>query len=327
MIIIFGYAAAQPVKAALALSAKCVLFTSFTVGTPLCLGDEPDPRSALQAHVGHQVRASVPPLAQTVRTAYLVHRGPLLCLKCTVRLGTGESCPRAIAISHRYNLKTTRNAYTMPTILGEPARPRRATRWTIIALPLTVLLSLCLLLVVPRSSHIVDELSILHEHDTIPDVQYSDDAGVQAAFSAPQHGAISHPLTQPGRKPDRRPLGSPELALAQIRPKRVAIVGAGASGSAAAFFLRRAARIMEERIGVPEGQLLGDVVVVDKEAYVGGRKSTVCAPGRHVLTEYIPAVQAGTTGERRCEVEIPRLTEQAVPRSTHTATRLLPLSS
>ena len=84
---------------------------------------------------------------------------------------------------------------------------------------------------------------------------------------------------------------------------------------------------MEERIGVPEGQLLGDVVVVDKEAYVGGRKSTTCAPGRHVLTDYTPAVQGGTTGERRCEVETPRLTEQAVPRSTHTATRLLPLSS
>jgi ketol-acid reductoisomerase len=64
-----------------------------------------------------------------------------------------------------------------------------------------------------------------------------------------------------------------DLALAQLRPKRVAIVGAGASGSAAAFFLRRAARIMEERIGAREGAMLGEVVVVDKEGYVGGRES------------------------------------------------------
>lgn len=60
--------------------------------------------------------------------------------------------------------------------------------------------------------------------------------------------------------------------ITQLRPKRVAIVGAGASGSSAAFFLRRAARIMEERIGAHEGAMLGEVVVVDKEGYVGGRE-------------------------------------------------------
>lgn len=68
-------------------------------------------------------------------------------------------------------------------------------------------------------------------------------------------------------------------AIAQLRPKRVLIVGAGASGSAAAFFLRRAARIMEERIGVDEGRLVGDIVVIDKEGYVGGRKSSSLSHG------------------------------------------------
>ena len=58
----------------------------------------------------------------------------------------------------------------------------------------------------------------------------------------------------------------------QDRPKRVAIIGAGASGSAAAFFMRRAGRIMEQRIGVLEGRLLGEIVVFDREDYVGGRE-------------------------------------------------------
>ena len=61
-------------------------------------------------------------------------------------------------------------------------------------------------------------------------------------------------------------------ALAQARPKRVAIIGAGASGSGSAFFLRRAGRVMEDRIGVPEGTLLGEIVVFDREGYVGGRE-------------------------------------------------------
>ena len=56
----------------------------------------------------------------------------------------------------------------------------------------------------------------------------------------------------------------------QDAPKRVAIVGAGASGSAAAFFLRRAGRVMAARTGK---EVLGDIVVFDKEGYVGGRES------------------------------------------------------
>jgi prenylcysteine oxidase/farnesylcysteine lyase len=46
--------------------------------------------------------------------------------------------------------------------------------------------------------------------------------------------------------------------------KRLAIIGAGASGSSAAFFARRAAR----EAGVIEEQL--EIVVFEKEDYVGG---------------------------------------------------------
>lgn len=59
-------------------------------------------------------------------------------------------------------------------------------------------------------------------------------------------------------------------AIKQDGPKRAAIIGAGASGSASAFFLNRAARIMEARIGVPERSLLGEIVMFDREGYVGG---------------------------------------------------------
>jgi hypothetical protein len=68
------------------------------------------------------------------------------------------------------------------------------------------------------------------------------------------------------------PVSSHDGAINQLRPKRIAIVGAGASGSATAFFLRRAARVMAERIGVPEEKLVGDIVVFDKEGYIGGRE-------------------------------------------------------
>ncbi|KAL7418891.1 hypothetical protein Q5752_006575 [Cryptotrichosporon argae] len=63
-------------------------------------------------------------------------------------------------------------------------------------------------------------------------------------------------------------------AHAQAGPKRVAIVGAGASGSAAAFFFRRAARVAEARAGLAEGSLL-ELTVFEKEAYIGGRSTTV----------------------------------------------------
>lgn len=53
--------------------------------------------------------------------------------------------------------------------------------------------------------------------------------------------------------------------------KRIAIVGAGASGSSAAFFLRRAANVIERRAGLAESTLIGDILVYEKEGYVGGR--------------------------------------------------------
>lgn len=62
-------------------------------------------------------------------------------------------------------------------------------------------------------------------------------------------------------------------AITQLRPKRVAIIGAGASGSSAAFFLRRAARTMAERIDVDPDRLVNDIVVFDREARPGGSMS------------------------------------------------------
>lgn len=58
----------------------------------------------------------------------------------------------------------------------------------------------------------------------------------------------------------------PPTALGKL--KRVAIVGAGASGSAAAFFLERAARSTEG-----EGEI--ELVVFERDARVGGRSTTV----------------------------------------------------
>ncbi|WVF66428.1 hypothetical protein IAT40_001168 [Kwoniella sp. CBS 6097] len=63
------------------------------------------------------------------------------------------------------------------------------------------------------------------------------------------------------------------------RPKRVAIIGAGASGTSAAFFLRRAATVAEKRLSSDGGKLLGDIVVFDKEDYVGGRSTVVYPHG------------------------------------------------
>lgn len=56
-------------------------------------------------------------------------------------------------------------------------------------------------------------------------------------------------------------------ALNQTRSKRVAIVGAGASGSAAAWFMSRAGRVMKDRVGK---EVLGDIVVFEQEGRVGG---------------------------------------------------------
>ncbi|WVQ76257.1 hypothetical protein IAR50_005922 [Cryptococcus sp. DSM 104548] len=62
-------------------------------------------------------------------------------------------------------------------------------------------------------------------------------------------------------------------------PRRVAIVGAGASGSSAAFFMRRAAHVAERRANLPQGSLLGDIIVYEQGGYVGGRTTTVYPHG------------------------------------------------
>jgi hypothetical protein len=55
-------------------------------------------------------------------------------------------------------------------------------------------------------------------------------------------------------------------------PKRIAIIGAGASGSAAAWFLSRAGRVMKERTG---RELIGEITVLERDERVGGRKSPI----------------------------------------------------
>ncbi|WOO80156.1 Farnesylcysteine lyase [Vanrija pseudolonga] len=85
------------------------------------------------------------------------------------------------------------------------------------------------------------------------------------------------PPTRTPTPPHLDPYAPHQVVLGQTSPKRVAVVGAGASGSAAAWFLTRAARIAEARAGKPVGSLLAPVVVYDKEAYVGGRSTVVFA--------------------------------------------------
>ena len=57
------------------------------------------------------------------------------------------------------------------------------------------------------------------------------------------------------------------------KPRRVAIIGAGASGSSAAWFLSRAAGVVADRLGVEKDRLLEDIVVFDREERPGGRES------------------------------------------------------
>ena len=56
-------------------------------------------------------------------------------------------------------------------------------------------------------------------------------------------------------------------AIAQEQPKRIAIVGAGASGSAAAWFIHRAGNVMKERVGK---DVLGEIVIFEQSHRVGG---------------------------------------------------------
>lgn len=65
-------------------------------------------------------------------------------------------------------------------------------------------------------------------------------------------------------------LPSPPTAI--HHPKRIAIVGAGASGSSAAFFLSRAAR-------ATHGEGAVELVVFERDGRVGGRSTTVKAYG------------------------------------------------
>lgn len=59
-------------------------------------------------------------------------------------------------------------------------------------------------------------------------------------------------------------------------PKKIAIIGAGASGSAAAWFLSRAGKVMKERTGK---EVIGGITVFERDERVGGRKSTTrCRP-------------------------------------------------
>lgn len=68
---------------------------------------------------------------------------------------------------------------------------------------------------------------------------------------------------------------SQPIDATEVRPKRVAIIGAGASGAAAALFMSRAAREAEQQRGMKKGELLGDLVVYEQNDYVGGRELSV----------------------------------------------------
>jgi prenylcysteine oxidase/farnesylcysteine lyase len=88
---------------------------------------------------------------------------------------------------------------------------------------------------------------------------------------------VAFGLTRPFSRPEPAPAFPhedytyPPPTHVHARPKRVAVVGAGASGAAAAWFVRRAGRVAERRAGVPEGTLLGEVVVFEQADYIGGR--------------------------------------------------------
>jgi prenylcysteine oxidase/farnesylcysteine lyase len=64
--------------------------------------------------------------------------------------------------------------------------------------------------------------------------------------------------------------------------KRVAVIGAGASGTSAAWFLDRAAGEAATRIGLNKSQVLSEVVVFDQNDYVGGRTCSA-VPGSRTL--------------------------------------------
>jgi prenylcysteine oxidase/farnesylcysteine lyase len=81
-----------------------------------------------------------------------------------------------------------------------------------------------------------------------------------------------HSDLQPVQQPTLELTADQRIDLPLDAKKRVAIIGAGASGSAAAFFLERAAR----EAGLSKDEL--EIVVFEREDYVGGRK---CLPSAH----------------------------------------------
>ncbi|KAL7412229.1 Prenylcysteine lyase-domain-containing protein [Mrakia frigida] len=99
-----------------------------------------------------------------------------------------------------------------------------------------------------------------------------------SSFSSPSLSTSPSIITSPPSKP-RPPPAIPHKA------KRVAIVGAGASGSSAAFFLSRAAR----EAGLKDGAL--EIVVYERNNYIGGRSTTVHPYGDLTL----PPIELGAS--------------------------------
>ncbi|ORX34627.1 Prenylcysteine lyase-domain-containing protein [Kockovaella imperatae] len=113
--------------------------------------------------------------------------------------------------------------------------------------------------------------ALLLFHPSSPAASYS-----PATFNsqAPYSGAGSFPIFDD----DEDWVYDPSIhhaAANQTRGKRIAIIGAGASGSSAAWFIRRAGRVIEKRLGKQEGEVLGEIVIYDKEPSIGGRTSVV----------------------------------------------------
>lgn len=61
-----------------------------------------------------------------------------------------------------------------------------------------------------------------------------------------------------------------QSGIAEGEPKRIAVIGAGASGSSAAWFLSRAGRVMKERTGQ---EVIGEITVFERDDRIGGRMS------------------------------------------------------
>lgn len=123
-----------------------------------------------------------------------------------------------------------------------------------------------------------------------------------SSTSQPQHHSLASPDLQ---APDILAPGTPK-PTAHTGRRRVAVIGAGASGSAAAFFLDRAAKEANAHV---------DVVVYDKKNYIGGSEYS----GR-------VGVRLGTAVdelrlEGRARADRPRSSSsQGARPSTHTAT-------